>query len=75
MRAETTALNCIFYVSQILNTTPFHFINKVRYLSRRCVSMESARTEYWKRFEEISNLIRLKKQLVFYPDLDLGGFF
>ena len=37
--------------------------------------MESARTEYWKRFEEISNLIRIKKQLAFYPDLDPKEFF
>ena len=32
-------------------------------------------TEYWKRFEEISNLIRIKKQISFYPDLDLKEFF
>jgi len=37
--------------------------------------MENAKMEYWKRFVEISNLIRIKKKLVFYPDLDLGGFF
>ena len=63
------------YRLPILNTKPFDFINKVRYLSRRCVSMENARTEYWKRFEEISSLIRIKKQLVFYPDLDPKEFF
>ena len=37
--------------------------------------MENAKTEYWKRFEEISSLIRIKAELNFYPDLDLKEFF
>ena len=31
--------------------------------------------EYWKRFDEVSNLIKIKRTLAFYPDLDPKEFF
>ena len=31
-------------------------------------------TEFWKRFEEINRLIKIKKILVIYPELDLEGY-